>query len=375
MQDTHDPTKSQQAPTSQQPPTSQQSPCPEPTPAPTPTPCKDDPSEPPPCPKDKPCAEWPTPECPPPKPHPCNDDDDDCDPPEDTPPAPTGDCCELPTSQDPPTQLAALQEHLKVEQRQAEQIERVKASIDDLTARIAGLQKTVDGKAALSASFKEFYRTTEVMKSEILCFIPTVRCQLNLSEGEQACIRKAIKSADDAIAKAKSDLETQKARVARYQRRWERADWKLGHARTLYEFFTAKLTEQVQASRDDLAAIKLLADPSKDRCVAEFYLREMEATLKSCYAQGSPNACCFSPADIGIGSFLDCWSIDCYLAAYSRAVVEFNDAEWAEKCRKTLLDAATKRVADLEKAYTELVTKRRETILASLKADGCCKSC
>jgi hypothetical protein len=369
MQDAHDPTKSNQAPTSQQ------SPCPDPTPAPTPTPCKDDPTEPPPCPKPKPCAEWPTPECPPPKPHPCNDDDDDCDPPEDTPPAPTGDCCELPTSSDPLTQLAALQEHLKVEQRQAEQIERVKASIDDLTARIAGLQKTVDGKSALTASYKEFYRTTEVARSEILCFIPTVRCQLNLSESEQACIRKAITGADDAIAKAKADLEAQKARVERYQRRYDRATWKLDHAKVMFDFFSTGLQAGVQATRDDLTAIKALADPAKDRCVAEFYLREMEAALKSCYAQGSSNECCFPPSEITVGSFLDCWSIDCYLAAYSRAVVEFNDAEWAANCRKTLLDAATKRVADLQTAYDDLVKKRRETILASLKADGCCKSC
>ena len=369
MQDAHDPTKSQQAPTSQQ------SPCPEPTPAPTPTPTKDEPCEPPPCPKPKPCAEWPKPECPPPRKHPCEDDDDDCDPPEETPPAPTGDCCELPSASDPLAQLAALQDHLKVEQRQAEQLERVKASIGDLTARISGLQKTVDGKAELSTKYKEFYRATEVMKSEILCFIPTVRCQLNLSEGEQTCISNAIKRADDAIAKAKADLDAQKARVERYQRRWEKAAWKLGHAKTLYDFFTTDITTKVQAKRDDLAGMKPKADPSGDRCVAEFYLREMEAALKSCYAQGSANACCFPPADLTIGSFLDCWSIDCYLAAYSRAVVEFNDAEWAEKCRKTLLDAATARVADLEKTYTDLVTKRRDTILASLKADGCCKSC
>jgi hypothetical protein len=163
--------------------------------------------------------------------------------------------------------------------------------------------------------------------------------------------------------------------VERYQRRWERADWKLGHARTLFDFFTTNLTTQIQAKRDDLAKIKLDADPSKDRCIAEFYLREMEAALQSCYAAGTANACCFPPSEVNIGSFLDCWSIDCYLAAYSRAVVEFNDAEWAEKCRKTLLDAAKKRVGELETVYTDLVAKRRETILASLKADGCCKSC
>jgi hypothetical protein len=368
MQDAPDPTKSQQAPTSQQ------SPCPEPTPAPTP-PSKDEPCEPPPCPKPKPCAEWPKPECPPPRPHPCNDDDDDCDPPEDTPPAPTGDCCELPSASDPLGQLTALQEHLKVEQRQAEQLERVKASIDDLTARISDLQKTVDGKTALTASYKEFYRAIEVTKSEAVCFIPTVRCDLHLSESDQNCVNNAIKKADDAIAKAKADLDAQKARVDRYQRRWERAAWKLGNAKTLFDFFTTDITKQVQAKKDDLLAIKALIDPGKDRCVAEFYLREMDLVLKSCYTQGGANACCFPPNELTIGSFLDCWSWDCYLAAYSRAVVEFNDAEWAEKCRKTLFDAATKRVADLEQTYTDLKSKRRDTILASLKADGCCKSC
>jgi hypothetical protein len=370
MPDAHDPTKSPQATWQQQ-----QQPCPDPTPAPTPPPSKGDPYEPPPCPKPKPCAEWPKPPCPPPKPDPCKDDDDDCDPPDDPPPPTTNDCCELPASEDPATQLTALQAHLKVEQRQAEQLERVKTSIDDLTARITGLQKMVDDKPALSASYKEFYRTTEVMKSEILCFIPTVRCQLNLSEAEQACIKKAITSADDAIAKAKSDLDAQKARVERYQRRYDRAAWKLGHAKTLHDFFSAGLKDQIQTKRDDLAALKVLADPSKDRCVAEFYLREMEWALKSCYTSGDKSECCFPPNEINVGSFLDCWSIDCYLAAYSRAVVEFNDAEWAAKCRKTLLDAATTRVAALEKTYTELVAKRRETILASLKADGCCKSC
>jgi hypothetical protein len=366
MQDTHDTTKSQQEPTSQQ------SPCPEPTPAPTPPPTKDEPCEPAPCPKPKPCAEWPKPDCPPPKKHPCEDDDDDCDPPEETPPAPTGDCCELPAASDPVALLAALQDHLKVEQRQAEQLERVKASIDDLTARIAGLQKTVDGKTALKTSYREFYRGIEVAKSEAVCFIPTVRCQLQLSASQQTCITNAIKRADDDIAKAKADLEAQKARVDRYQRRWERAAWKLGNAKTLYDFFTANITTQLQAKKDDLAAIKALADPAKDHCVAEFYLREMEAALKSCYGQ---EGCCFPPADLTISTFLDCWSWDCYRDAYSRAVVEFNDCEWAEKCRKTLLDAATARVADLEQKYADLKSKRRDTILANLTADNCCKSC
>jgi hypothetical protein len=350
----------------------QQQPCPPETPAPTPG-KGDDPTDAP-CPKPKPCSEWPKPPCPPPKPHPCNDDDDDdCDPPEETPPR-TDDCCELPSAEDPVGQLAALQQHLKTEQRQAEQLERVKTSIDDLTGRITALRKMLDEKPALASSFKEFYRTTEVAKSEILCFIPTVRCQLNLSDKEKDCIRTSITNADESIAKAKADLDAQRARVERYQRRWERAAWKLGNAKTMHEFFATKLKEGIQAKRDDLTALKALADPAKDRCLAEFYLREMEAQLKSCYGTGK-NECCFPPSDITIGSFLDCWSYDCYVAAYSRAVVEFNEAEWAEKCRKTLLDAATKREGELKTTYEELVAKRRETIVAAITASDCCKSC
>jgi hypothetical protein len=349
--------------------TPKQHPCPDPTPAP----CHDGGDTPDhPCPKPKPCAEWPKPPCPPPKPDPCKDDDD-CDPPDETPPVTTSDCCELPESDDAATQLTALQGHLRVEQRQAEQLQRVQTSIADLTQRITDLQTMLNGKQALATSFKDFYRQTEVVKSEILCFIPTVRCQLNLSEGEQVCIRSAVAAADAAIAKAKADLDAQTARVERYQRRWERASWKLTHAKTLYEFFAGKLKDAIQAKRDDLVALKALADPSKDRCLAEFYLREMEAQLKSCYGTGA-NECCFPPNDLTIGSFLDCWSYDCFIAAWNRAVVEFNEAEWEEKCRKTLLDAATARVTDLQTAYTTLVTKRRDTIIAAIKACDCCKS-
>src|SRR6185369_3600145 len=143
--------------------------------------------------------------------------------------------------------------------------------------------------------------------------IPTVRCDLHLTETEQKCINNAIKSADDAIATAESDLEAQKARVERYQRLWERANWKLGNAKTLYDFFTADITKQVQARKDDIQALKTLIEPGKDRCVVEFYLREMEADLKSCYKDGDANACCFPPNVPTIGSFLDCWSWECYL--------------------------------------------------------------
>jgi hypothetical protein len=326
-----------------------------------------------PCPPPKPCPTWPKPPCPPPKPDPCADDDD-CDPPEITPPVMTGDCCELPESDNPITQLTALQQHLTVEQHQAEQLERVKTSIDDLTTRITNLQQMLNARPGLFLSYKDFYRATAIVKSEILCFIPTVRCQLNLSDKEKDCINKAITAADTAIAKAKEHLDAQKSRVERYQRRWERASWKLAFSKQLYDFFATQLKSGIQTKRDDLVALKPLADPTKDRCLAEFYLREMELQLKSGYVTGSENGCCFS-LDLTIGSFLDCWYWEeCYPDAYNRAVIEFNEAEWEEKCRKTLLDAATKRLGDLQKTYDDLVAKRRDTILATIKASECCKS-
>lgn len=359
-------------------PAQQSKPCPDPSPtpckdtAPEPKPCPD--PEPKPCPKPKPCAEWPEPPCPPVKTDPCADDDDDCEPPEETPPPPKGDCCEMPAAEDPAKQLAAMQALLQQEQKQAEQLQRVNTSITDLTQRIQAVQQMVDGEAALQTAYKDFYRTAEIIKSEIDCFIPTVRCQLNLSDGETRCIDGVIAAVDTRIKRAKSDFEAQKERVARYQRRWERAAWKLGNAQTMYDFFNTGLKDQIQTKRDDLAALKVLADPSKDRCDVAVYLREMEDLLRTAYCGEGTGGNCFPPNAPSIGTFLDCWSPDCYLDGYNRAVVEFNSAQWTEKCLKTLLDAANARLAELDAAAKDAASRRREWILAGIRTEECCKS-
>jgi hypothetical protein len=284
--------------------------------------------------------------------------------------APAGDSCQGPEAGNTAEQLAALQNRLNQEQQQAEQLERVKTSITDLTQRIQALQKAVDGQGALTAGYREFYRTTQVLRSEIECLIPTVRCQLTLSDPAKACIQKVVNQVNARVTEARVAYEDQRKRVSRYERQHKRAAWELANAKAMFEFFKSGLTDQIKKKRDDLSKLRQLADPAKDNCEVEFFLREMESLLPPKYPPDS--AACYPPNDLNLGTYLNCWAPDCYQGAYDRAFVEFNNAEYAEKCRKSLLDAATKRLADLEKAAKEAVDKRREWILAGLKAEKCC---
>jgi hypothetical protein len=346
-------------------PAQQSQPCPDPTPAPAAEPK-------PPCPKPKPCAEWPEPPCPPPPPDPCAEDkDDESGPSEQAPPPPTGDACVMPAADDPAKQLAAMQTLLQQEQRQAEQLQRVTASIDDLTQRIQALQQMIDGETDLMTAYKEFYRTTEFTRHQTECFISSRACDINLSDAETHCIDGVVATVDARIAQAEGDYQAQRDRVDRYNRKWLRAKWKLENAQTMYDFFSKKLKEGVQAKLDLVTQLTGLADPTKGRCEAAVYLRQLKELLGSLYgAEGA----CFPPSDLSIGTFLDCWSADCYADGYNRAVVELNNAAWAEKCRKTLLDAATARLTALEAAAKDARTKRWEAILAGVKAEECCKS-
>jgi len=346
-------------------PAQQSQPCSDPKPVPDPEPKA-------PCPKPKPCAKWPKPPCPPPPPDPCAEDDDDCDEPsEETPPPRTGDCCDMPPADDPTKQLATMQTLLQQEQRQAEQLERVTASIEDLTQRIQALQQMLDGKADLVTAYKEFYRTTEFTRHQTECFISSRVCDINLSDGETHCIDGVIATVDAKIAQAEGDYQAQKERVDRYQRKWVRANWKLGNAQVMYDFFATKLKEQVQAKLDLVTQLTGLADPTKGRCEAAVYLRHLEDLLHSSY---DTEGACFPPNPVSIGTFLDCWSSDCYVDGYNQAVVELNTAAWAEKCRKKLLDAGTARLTELETAAKDARAGRWDAILAGVKAEDCCKS-
>ena len=365
----------QYPPTSQTPPTNQ---TPEQTTPPGPKTPPAPPGDTSDCPPPKPCVTWPTPPCPPrKKPDPCTvGEEPECTPSGTgvTPPVVvSGNCCELPAGgSNPATQLGALRAQLTAEQRQADQIERVKASIEDLTTRIGELQKVIDARATRGKDFEEFYRGAQVTASEARCAIPTIRCQHDLRKPQMDCITAAIAGVDAVIAAAKAQLDTQRGLVDRAEARMIRAQWNADWTQRHFEFLDSKLKERVQKHLDDLAALQPLADPAGDRCVAEFYLREMETLLESCYGTNGSN-CCWVLDKMTVGSFVDCWSEQCYADMYNQAVVENNNAAWSLKCRTALYESAQTRLEEYQKAYDELLPKRRDLILAALKDSDCCK--
>jgi hypothetical protein len=270
----------------------------------------------------------------------------------------------------PAQQLDALRLALETGQREMLKFEPLKTSITDLIERILSLEHAVAAQPSASADYTEFYRAVERYRSEIECGIPTVRCQLDLSDKQVTCIRNAILAIDTRVNKAKSDRDSQDAEVKARQLKQVQLDANLAWAKRWYDYFSTGLKEQVTRQRDDLKALNLLADPSKDQCEVWFYLSEMEAMLRSARTE-TDSAGCYDET-INIATFLDCWPPKCYTAAYQHWIVAFNEAESAQKIGVTELAEAVKHAADLAALAEEAVTKRREWILKELKAQDCC---
>lgn len=367
---------------------------PDPKPPETP-PCppKEDP-----CPPKKPCPEPPKRPCPPPDPCPPPPDDtkEPCD--DKKPDAPGDPSQQTPSQGDKPTatgsgtsatgstaagatsapasgpaaHLAALKLKLDDEQAQLQKLEPLKTSISDLTQRIASLEKAVEGQAAAATTYKDFYRTTEVTLHEITCFIPTVRCQLELKDKQKKCICDAIQKVDTRVNKAKSDSATANKAVEDLEKKSKQATLVLEWAKKWYEFLKSSLQQQVTKQRDELKALKQLADPSKDQCEVWFYLYEMERVMKSGRDEKDIKGEACWNLDLSVGTFLDCWGWECYQNAWNWVVVEFNTAEADDKLVKSHLEQAKKRAADLDKISKEAESKRREWILKEIKAMECC---
>ena len=273
----------------------------------------------------------------------------------------------------PAAHLAALKARLETEQRELQRFEPLKTSIGDLTSRIATLEKAVEGQAAASTAYKEFYRTTEVWLHELRCSIPPIRCQLDqLTDKHKKCICEAIDAVDARVAKAKKDSADAAATVTDLETKVVKATRNLEWAKKLYDFLKTGLQQQVTKQIDDLKVLKQLANPAKDQCEVWFYLLEMERLMKSWRADGDAKGQVCWKTDLSVGTFLDCWGPDCYEKHWHWIVVEFNTAEADEKLLKSQLEQAKKRAPDLEKIAKEAETKRREWILKEIKAKDCC---
>lgn len=364
----NDPPKDPYGGSKQPDPPPQKDPCDDPKPPDQKTPC---PPPEKPCPPAHDCPDPPKRPCPPPDP--CADEDEgDTTPAGDptqqssSPATQTGDSSAPPAT--PAAQLAALRKKQESGQKELQKLEPLKISLADLVQRIASLEKTVESQSSAASAYKEFYRVTEVARNEIDCFIPTVRCQLDLSDKQKKCICEAIEAVDVRVNKAKSDSAAASTELENQERKYKRAADDLAWETKWYEFLKTGLHQQITKQRDDLKALKQLADPSKDECEVWFYLYEMERLIKSSY--GTEDACW--KLDLSIGSFLDCWSLDCYEKAWNRAVVAFNDADAAEKLVKSVLEQAKKLAADLDKISKDAESKRREWILKEVKTKDCC---
>jgi hypothetical protein len=263
-------------------------------------------------------------------------------------------------------QLEALKKSLEDKQAELQKLEPVKTSVADLEQRIQALEKTVDGEPASETTHKEFYRATRVQASEYDLVIKSVRCELKLTKDQEQCVKDAIKAVNDRISKARKKSDDANDDQRKKEAAYKEAEKELAWQRKYYEFLKSGVQLQVTKLRDDLKALKALADPTKDQCVAAFYLLEMDEALKEKAVEDA----CWKP-DLSIGDFLKCWPwADCYKDAWNTAVVAFNEADAAEKLAKSEVEQAKKTAADLDKLAKEAETKRRDWILKELKE--CC---
>jgi hypothetical protein len=343
-----------------------------------PKPNPDEPKKPsdckPPCPADEDCKEKRRP-CPCP-PGPTCLPVDPCDelPPEppDEDPEPTPD--PTPESSDcgpiyrPTDQLAALQAKLVKSQKTLRDLQPTQLEVDDLKTRIQKLQDIVSGQAAAESDYKTFYRSIEVARSEVECFIPTVRCQLELKEYQKRCICDAIEKVDRRIGKAKREAERARLRAQYADRRHKRAQAQLEWAQKYYTFVATDLKTRVTDLKGQLADLKGKVDPAKDPCSAYFYLYELERLVRPCMDGDHP---CWQP-DLNVGTYIDCWHPDCYAISSHSTLAAFNDAEAAEKLTASQLQQANDLATTLETAAADAVKNRQADILNEIVAARCC---
>lgn len=324
----------------------------------------------PPCPKPKPCPELPTRPCPPPEPDPCEEPP----PPEDCEPREPPPCEEEEGSDEPVTtaadQLKALRKAAEKGQKKLQKFEPLKARLADVTQRIADLESLIEGQVAANTAYRDFYQTVEREKSALECQIPTIRCQLSLTDKQKKCIATAVATVNARVDKAAQDRNAQKTEVDRLQRRQEKLQADLDWAKKWFDFFKTGLQEQVSSQRDDLKKLLALLDPTKDQCEVWFHLFEMETLLRSARVDSDSEVCYLD--NINLSTFLDCWAPECYAIASEYWVVTFNNAEGAVKVGAIELTEAQKRLTDLETTAQEATTKRREWVLKELKAQDCC---
>jgi hypothetical protein len=268
----------------------------------------------------------------------------------------------------PAEHLAALKKEYEDGQKQLQQLEPLKSKQTDLEKRIKDFETTIDSQSSSETAYKDFYKAIDLLKHDIVCFIPTARCQLELTDKQKQCICDAIKAVDVRVDKAKNDAAAQKQAVEQLEidarRKARDLEWK----KKWHDFLKTTLQQQISAQRDDLKKLKGLITPAANPCEAFFYLYELERLIQSAY--GTDEACWKDT--IWVATFLDCWPWENYSKAWNKALVDYNKADAADKLVKSQLEQARKLLETLDKAAADATAKRREWILKEIKTRDCC---
>ncbi len=336
--------------------------------------------EPPPCP--------PKEECPPPKPcpdpptrptDPCPDPCDDKQPPG----TPTGSDPKPSTEQAPPVSgsvsggtngdtpaahLAELRKSFEAGQKKLQELEPLKGAVADLEKRIQAFEKVIDDQTTAESGYKDFYKATQLQVSDLDCFIPTARCQIEISDKAKKCVCDAIAAVDARVAKARADRDAQAKAVRILTARSKRTASDLEWTKKWYDFLKTGLQAQVTKQREDLKGLKGKITPAAEPCEAWFYLYELERLTKSLY--GTADACWMD--NIWVSTFLDCWPWVNFQKAYNNALVAFNKADAADKLAQSQLQQAQKLLATLDTVLTDALKNRRDWILKEIKNMDCC---
>ena len=268
----------------------------------------------------------------------------------------------------PAAHLAALRKEFEEGQKKLQELEPLKSAVADIEQRILAFEKAVDDQSTLEATYKAFYKDAQTQLAEIDCSIPTLRCQIEISDKAKKCVCDAIALVDAKVAKAKKDRDDQVKLVEEREKAARRTTRELDWAKKWHDFLKKGLQEQVGKQRELLKTIKGKVTPKTDPCEAYFYVYELERLTKSLY--DTKMACWVDT--IWLATYIDCWPWENYKKAWNRALVAYNKADAADKLAKGQLEQAKKLLVELEKLVTESSTKRQEWILKEIKAADCC---
>jgi DNA repair exonuclease SbcCD ATPase subunit len=270
---------------------------------------------------------------------------------------------------DEPPSLSELLDQYRKEleegQKEVARLEPMKAALADKAQRVQAIAKALEGQRKAQAAYTDLYRAVELFTNESRSFIDTVREQVQISDPQKKRAADAVAGADGKIQDARAARDEARDALRQQESDAAKIAAAAAAAKQRSEFLASGLQQRTARARDALKTLRQQAASATDPSEVWFHLSEMGALLASANV-GDADAGWAD--DLTLGTFLDRWKPDAYAAAQERWYAEQNAAESADRQAKADLADARKGLAGLEKAAGDAEAKRRDAILAVLKA-------